>query len=241
MICHRPCSMLSVLNGRRCGPLSMELSTEPVYKHTKTEIVALHDSSNTRHPCDNPAKWCLNDGGPDRDTSFKFLHEQEWHWRDGVPWANIYNSHEVCMQHLLAETKYKPPDACFVTSSIPGSYGQDRVILYLTAWDNINMEKRIMTMYLAAETKFKPPDACTFYSVIGGRSMNGEKPVSLVDETKFKPPGTVHEVDKWHWCDGVPWMCTDVPNSNLDGGPRQWYMYLEVETKFRPPDTPHQM
>ena len=55
--------------------------------------------------------------------------------------------------------------------------------------------------------------------------------VSLMDETRFKPPGSVLDDAKWHWCDGVPWMCS----GNQDDSPRQ--QNLEVETKYRPPDT----
>ena len=77
-------------------------------------------------------------------------------------------------------------------------------------------------------------------TAIGRRqSLQGQQLVSLVDETKFKPPDTIQEEDKWHWCDGVPWSLTQDSHSNQDGSP--CHEYLEVETKFRPPDATHQM
>ena len=97
---------------------------------------------------------------------------------------------------------------------------------------------------LTTETKYKPPDSCSsdiVITTVGRRqSLQGEQPVSLVDETKYKPPGTVQEVDKWHWCDGVPWSVTHHSHSNKEGrSPCQ--QFLEGETKFRPPDATHQM
>ena len=89
---------------------------------------------------------------------------------------------------------------------------------------------------LMTETKYKPPDKYSsdvIITGIGRQRWHGQQPVSLVDETKNKPPGTAQEGDKWHWCDGVPWTFTHHSKSN----PCQHY--LEVETKFRPPDATH--
>ena len=52
--------------------------------------------------------------------------------------------------------------------------------------------------------------------------------VSLMDETRFKPPGSELDEAKWRWCDGVRWMCSGNPHDNQNGSP--CHKYLEVET-----------
>ena len=164
----------------------------------------------------------------------------KWRWCD---WRRIVRQlHFACWKYLVTETKFKPPDIHNFNN------GQHKCRWYWhgeVPWTALSHPEggnhgnsRQKLDLLESETKFKPPDRCSSeIAVIGCSSLLVQRPksVSLVDKTKFKPPGIVQEGDKWHWCDGVPWTLTHHSNRN----PCQ--LYLEVETKYRPPDTTHHM
>ena len=144
---------------------------------------------------------------PDLYNPCLLLEKPGWCWRDGVPWTCIHNPQEMCQECLLWETKFKPPDMCLSIANRQETEEECRL-----SW--LSVPK------ISSEIPVCLPNIGEF---------------SLMDETRFKPPGSVLEETKWHWCDGVPWMCSGNPHDSQNGSP--CHKYLEVETKYRPPDT----
>ena len=151
-----------------------------------------------------------------------------------------------CYEHLSRDMYQQHPIFTYIRQR-RGYTSDDQSTQLEWQWYNavlqncVNLRLGVHQICLTTETKYKPPDRCSsdiVITAVGRRqSLQSQQLVSLVDETKFKPPGTIQEEDKWHWCDGVPWTLTHHSHSNQDGSPCQ--QYLEVETKFRPPDATH--
>ena len=225
----------TMLTGKICGPGQ---TSQPSKPQTRTEIgvscckdaslgnglVPLSTCSSARISHDSQthhSRWLWRDGvlweentctnGPNAVCQWWIeveMTQDKWLDYEGVPRMYIHNPHGVCQEILLSETKFEPPDQ----SPLNMGHSQEEEKMCRLNW----------------RTPINNPQ------VFNSQSHRNTTQESLVTETKYKPPGMVLEETKWHWCDGVPWMCSADPQGYQDGSPR--HKYLEVETKYRPPD-----